>query len=176
MRIRFPTGWFGSFAEINDTPKGAVRAAPIEDEADLAIRQYGVLMSSDLANRKKVVSPFARFATFDRYRRMETKNPSKSPVGKRAKNTFLGELRSDPEFRHDLKRIGLIALVALLSDAALFWLAGTRLANDANTYEFILFASFAATLVIISAALAIVLRVVDEFLYFLISRIDERQG
>jgi hypothetical protein len=30
---------FGSFAEINDTPKPAVRAAPIEGEADLAIQQ-----------------------------------------------------------------------------------------------------------------------------------------
>jgi hypothetical protein len=30
---------FGSFAEINDTPKAAVRAAPIEGEADLAIQQ-----------------------------------------------------------------------------------------------------------------------------------------
>ena len=30
---------FGSFAEIDDTPKAAVRAAPIEGEADLAIQQ-----------------------------------------------------------------------------------------------------------------------------------------
>ena len=96
-------------------------------------------------------------------------------MGKRAENTFLGELRNDPEFRRDSKRIGMIALVALLSDAALFWLAGSRLADDANTYTVIVFASFAATLVIISAALAIVLRVADEFLYFLIRRMDERQ-
>ena len=32
-------GCNGSFAEINDTPKAAVRAAPIEGEADLAIQQ-----------------------------------------------------------------------------------------------------------------------------------------
>jgi hypothetical protein len=34
-----PAVSFGSFAEINDTPKAAVRAAPIEGEADLAIRR-----------------------------------------------------------------------------------------------------------------------------------------
>ena len=33
------TGGEGSLAELNDTPKAAVRAAPIEGEADLAIQQ-----------------------------------------------------------------------------------------------------------------------------------------
>jgi len=33
------TGRKGSFAEINDTHKAAVRAAPIEGEADFAIQQ-----------------------------------------------------------------------------------------------------------------------------------------
>jgi hypothetical protein len=63
---RIANGSFGSFAEINDTPKAAVRAAPIEGEADLAIQQKRPFVSGKFSEpprklKRKVLAAPCRF-------------------------------------------------------------------------------------------------------------------
>ena len=62
---------------------------------------------------------------------------------------------------------------AVIVDAAMFRLVRTQLAADANAYQVFVFASFAATVVVIGAITCFVIRVVDEFLSFLVDRLGQ---
>ena len=101
---------------------------------------------------------------------METQKAPKSRRTGSAEKTFLESLRADRKFRIDAKRIGLIAITALIVDTTIFALIRFGLYYDANTYTVILFASFVATWVVVSAIACFVIRVVDEFLSFLSAR------
>lgn len=97
---------------------------------------------------------------------MDTQNSSDSPRTWHLVSLFLKALRTDDEFRLDMKSVGLIALTAVVIDAAMFGLTLTHWASDANTHQVIVFASFAATLVIVAAAVTLVIHVLDKFFRF----------
>ena len=71
-----------------------------------------------------------------------------------------------------MKRVGAIALTAVIIDAVMFGLALTHSVIDANTHQVIVFASFAATLVVVAAAVSCVIRVLDEFFRFCLGSAD----
>ena len=103
---------------------------------------------------------------------MKTKKaPNSTGSGSREK-TFLEALRADIKFRLDAGRVIRFALVALFVRVSMSGLVRSDLADDANTYQVIVFASFAATLVIVSAIGWFVVRVVDEFVSFVLDRMN----
>jgi uncharacterized membrane protein YcjF (UPF0283 family) len=103
---------------------------------------------------------------------MDTQNSSKSPSARHSASVFLEALRTNGNFRLDMKRVGLIALTAVIVDTAMFGLALTDWISDANTHQVIVFASYAATLVIVAAAVTFVIRVLDEYLRFCLDRAE----
>ncbi len=103
---------------------------------------------------------------------MDTKIAPKPRGTRAAEKSFLETLREDPRFRLDAKRIGLIAMTALILDAVMFGLALSGLDYDANTHQVIVFASFVTTLIVVSAVVCLVMRVVDEFFSFYVDRIE----
>jgi uncharacterized membrane protein YcjF (UPF0283 family) len=103
---------------------------------------------------------------------MDTQNSSESPSSRHSASLFLETLRTDRIFRLDMKRVGVIALTAVIVETVMFALALTDWVSDDNTHQVIVFASFAATLVIVAAGVACVIRVLDEFFRFLLDRIN----
>ena len=104
---------------------------------------------------------------------MDTQNSSESPGPWHSASLFLKAQRTDRKFRLDMKRVGAIALTAVIVEAVMFGLALTDLAADPNTYQVIVFASFAATLVIVAAAVTFIIRVLDDFFRFCLDRMNE---
>ena len=103
---------------------------------------------------------------------MDTQNSSESPSSRHSASLFLETLRTDWNFRLDMKRVGVIALTAVIVDTVMFALALTDWVSDANTHQVIVFASFAARLVIVAAGVACVIRVLDESFRFLLDGIN----
>lgn len=85
---------------------------------------------------------------------------------------FLEALRADRKFRLDAARVMRIALVAIIIKISMLGLVRSDLADDANTYQVIVFASFVAALVILSAIGWFIVRVVDEFIWFVFDRMN----
>ena len=104
---------------------------------------------------------------------MDTQNSSESQSARHSASLFLEALRTNRNFRFDMKRVGVIALTAVVIDAVMFGLALTHRVSDTNTYQVIVFASFAATLVIVAAGVSCVIRVLDEFFRFFLDRMNE---
>ena len=103
---------------------------------------------------------------------MDTQNSSESPSARHSASLFLETLLTDRNFRLDMKRVGVIALTAVIVDTVMFALALTDWVSDANTHQVIVFASFAATLVIVAAAVTFITRVLDEFFRFCLDRAE----
>ena len=103
---------------------------------------------------------------------MDTQNSSESPSARLSASLFLEALRTGRKVRFDMKRVGVIALIAVIVDTVMFGMAQTHWVSDANTYQVIAFAFFAATLVIVAAAVSCVIRVLDEFFRFYLDRAD----
>jgi hypothetical protein len=99
------------------------------------------------------------------------KAPRSTGIGIREK-TFLEALRADRKFRLDAGRVMRIALVAIVIEVSMLGLARLGLADDANTYQVIVFASFVAALVILSAIGWFIVRVIDEFTWFVFDRMN----
>ena len=103
---------------------------------------------------------------------MDTQNAPKPHGTRRAENNFLETLRRDPDFRRDASRTGLLAMIAFIVDAAMFGLIGSGREFDANTHQVIVFTSFVATSVVVSAIVWYVVRVTDEYCWFYIDRME----
>ena len=71
-----------------------------------------------------------------------------------------------------MKRVGAIALTALVVNVVMFALTRTELADDANTYQVIAFASFASRIVAVAALETCVIRVVDEFFHYFLNEMN----
>lgn len=104
---------------------------------------------------------------------METQKTSESSGIGSGVMTFLGVLRTDSKFRLNAGRVMRIASVALVIEVAMLGLARSDLADDANTYQVICFALFVAVLVIISALGWFIVRVIDEFVWFVVDRMNQ---
>ncbi len=85
---------------------------------------------------------------------------------------FLRALWADKAFRVDAGQVIRITLVALVIEVSMLALARSDLAGDANTYQVLVFTSFVAALVIVSSIGWFVVRVVDEFVWFIIDRMN----
>ena len=72
-----------------------------------------------------------------------------------------------------MKRVGVIALTAVIVDTVMFGLALTDWVSDAHTHQVIVFASFAATLVIVAAGVSCAIRVLEELLRFSLDRANK---
>ena len=103
---------------------------------------------------------------------MDTQNAPKSRGRRCAEKSFLKSLRQDAAFRRDARRTGVIALTALIVDAAMLGLIGGGWDVDAHTLQVLVFASFVATLVVVSAIAWYVVRVTDEYVWFYINQLD----
>ena len=71
-----------------------------------------------------------------------------------------------------MKRVGVIALTAIIVGTVMSALALTGWVGDANSHQVIVFASFAARLVFVAAGVSCVIRILDEFFRFLLDRIN----
>jgi hypothetical protein len=103
---------------------------------------------------------------------MKTKKAPNSIGTGNSEMTFLEALRADRKFLRDAGRVIRIALTALLIEVSISGLVRSELAHDANTYQVIVFASFAAALVIVAGIGWFVVRVVDEFVSFVLDRMN----
>ena len=104
---------------------------------------------------------------------MDTQNAPESCRTRRAEKTFLEALRGDAAFRRDARRTGFIAITALIVDAAMLGLIRAGWDVDANTHQVFVFASFVATLVVVSAIGWYVVRVIDEYVWFYVNQLDQ---
>jgi len=146
-------------------PKAAVRAAGIGGIADLAIQE-------SLRFLRKLDLFFARFGSLVRYMYMKTKKAPNSTGTESREKTFLEALRADRKFRLDAGRVMRIALVAIVIEVSMLGLIRSDLADDANTHQVLVFASFVAALVILSAIGWFIVRVVDELIWFVFDRMN----
>ena len=103
---------------------------------------------------------------------MKTKKVPNATVTESREKTFLEALRADRKFRLDAGRIMRIALVAIVIEVSMLGLARSGLADDANTHQVIVFASFVAALVILSAIGWFIVRVIDESIWFVFDRMN----
>ena len=103
---------------------------------------------------------------------MDTQNSPELQSARHSASLFLETLRTDRNFRLDMKRVGVIALTAVIVDTVMIGLALFDWVSDANTHQVIVFASFAATLVIAAAAVTFMIRVLDEFFRFCLDRAE----
>jgi hypothetical protein len=104
---------------------------------------------------------------------MDTQHAPESHGRRLAEKSFLKSLCGDAAFRRDARRTGFIAITALIVDAAMLGLIGSGLDVDANTLQVFVFASFVATLVVVSALAWYVVRVTDEYFWFRIDRMTQ---
>ena len=104
---------------------------------------------------------------------MDTQNTPESHGRRRAEKSFLKSLCGDSAFRRDASRTGIIAITALTVDAAMLGLIGSGRDVDANTLQVLVFASFVATLVVVSAIAWYVVRVIDEYFWFYINQFEQ---
>ena len=103
---------------------------------------------------------------------MKTKKALRLTGGGTMEKTFLEPLRADRKFRLGAGRVMRIAVVAIVIEVSMLGLARSSLADDVNTHLVIVFASFAAALVILSAVGWFIVRVVDEFIWFVFDRMN----
>ena len=101
---------------------------------------------------------------------MDAKRTTSPYDCRRNVTSFLSALRTDRRFCADAKRNGLIGLIALVLAAAMFCLARSRLVQDSNTLEVVVFTCLTATMVLIAAVIVTVIRVVDEAFLYVIAR------
>ena len=86
--------------------------------------------------------------------------------------TFLEYLRADRKFRRDAGRVIRVALVALMIEVSMLGLARSDLTSDVNVCQLIVLTSFVAAFVILSAIGWFIVRVGDEFIWFVIDRMN----